>query len=338
MTKTVLIIWNGPPTGTSANLFRALSVFLAERFDVLESANTLTDGGPLAKLAHHIRCNARRLGALRRCDTVVVHSYAALSLPTVILARLLNRKVIVMHWDVYPTSIDGKRLGGRLRRLFDKIEWLTTRIATTIVIPSEDFRPFVHHRNLVVMPLWPSLPLGQSPARAARPPSAGPIRLAFAGQAGPTRGLADTFNALAAHRDTQFEVHLFGVAAVPYDQLKPAPNLRVIARGRVDREQLTAEFDAMDFGLISLNPHLDQPGFPSKVFDYVAADLPVVYFGRTLEAFVSLLERTGVGVRIEPTPVDWTMLRSDATARWARAKSSFEAETRLEWSRIEKIL
>lgn len=338
MTKTVLIIWNGPPTGTSANLFRALSAFLAKRFEVLESANTLKDGGPLTKLANHIQCNARHLGALRRCDTVVVHSYAALSFPTIVMARLLTRKVIVIHWDVYPTSIDAKRVGGRLRRIFDKIEWLTTRIATTIVIPSEDFRPFITHRNLVVMPLWPSLPLDQSPARTARSLSAGPIRLAFAGQTGPTRGLADTFNVLAAHRDTQFEVHLFGVATVSDDHLKLAPNLRVIARGRLDREQLATEFSAMDFGLISLNPHLDQPGFPSKVFDYVAADLPVVYFGRPLNAFVSLLERTGVGVRIERKPVDWAVLRSDAAARWSQAKLAFEAETRLEWSRIEKIL
>ena len=338
MTRSILIVWNGPPNGTSANLFQVLGNFLAERFDVYESSNSVVEGGPTAKFANFIKCNVQRIGKLLRSDILVVHSYSALSLPTMVLARGLNRKVIVMHWDVYPTSIDGKRLRGGFRRVVDWIEWIATRLATTVVVPTDDFRPFVHHRNIVVIPLWPSTPnIPPDTCIAQREPEES-IRIAFTGQDGPTRGLADAFETLAEHGDTQFEVHIFGSSSSISDRYKPAPNMRLIDRGKLDRGRLLSELRSMDFGLISLNPRLDQPGFPSKVFDYVAADLPVIYFGRPLSAFVALLERTGVGMKLGQQPLDWVMLRKEFRARWACAKPAFEAETRLEWSKVEKIL
>ena len=61
---------------------------------------------------------------------------------------------------------------------------------------------------------------------------------------------------------------------------------------------LKAELLKSDAGLICLSPDLDTPGFPSKIFDYVKAGLPSLYFGPSLEAYISILETSGVGINV----------------------------------------
>jgi hypothetical protein len=332
--RRILVVWSGPETGTSANLFKALSKLLSERHEVREGPNDTVTGSKARRRLHMIKREVYRWPLLLRSDTIILHSYVALAFPSVILAWLLRRRIVVMHWDVYPITINGQRLGGDGRAFFDRIEQICVHMATRVVLPTEDFLPFVEHSDFRYLPLWPSLP-STVVNRSAREP-AEPIRLAFVGQTNLTRGLPETITRLKQEAHAQFELHIFSANPPDLEWATLAPNVRVINRAYLAREELTTALAEMDFGLISLHPGLGQPGFPSKVFDYVAAGLPVVYSGRSLPAFEALLERTGVGISLGESSVDWLSAREKAASGILQAARAFELETCLTHESIER--
>ena len=209
------------------------------------------------------------------------------------------------------------------------------KLASRVVIPSEDFTHFVSHLGLRVMPLWPSLPLGLTKPRPQRV-AGQPIRLAFVGQAGLTRGLPEAIKRLAQQAPTQFELHIFSQNPPEPEWSGLAPNVAVIGRGYLSRDALLAALDDMDFGLISLHPGMGQPGFPSKIFDYVAVGLPIVYTGRPLPAFEALIERTGVGISLRDVAIDWEAVSQRMTTAMPDSVRAFGAETELTIEKLER--
>lgn len=333
----IVVIWSGPSNGTSANLFRELVKVLEIRHIVHTAPNGTVHGSRVKKILNHIVCDLRRWPKVLSSDTIILHSYSALSLPTVLLARLLIKRIVVIQWDTYPITIDGQTLGGFFRKTFDRLELFLVGISTRIVIPSEDFRAFVRHHDISVMPLWPSVPLGRVSGYAV-PAEGQPIRLAFVGQAGLTRGLPHAIARLGRESSAFFELHIFSPKPPEQGLSDIAPNLRVVPRGYIGRSELLAALDELDFGLISLHPGMGQPGFPSKTFDYVAAGLPVIYTGRPLPAFTALLERTGVGFALGEAAVDWPATMRKIRLGMPQAVRAFAAETELDAETLEKVI
>lgn len=335
--RRILVVWSGPISGTSANLFRALSDKLGEFHHVVTAPNDSVTGGALHKLANTFWCNARRTPKIIWADTIIVHSYAALSLPSILLARGLGRKVVVIHWDAYPITVAGQPLGGRLRALFDRIEKYTVGLATRVIIPSEDFRPFVQHRDLRVLPLWPSTTIREKEERPAKMTDA-PVRLAFTGQAGLTRGLRHAIVRLSQEAPQKFELNIYGPTRAEAEWSCLARNVEVVDHGNLSQDELSAELVSMDFGLISLHPDLGQPGFPSKVFDYVAAGLPVIYAGRSLPGFCEILETSGIGMALTNQAVDWTRTTLTMHENFASSLSDFLLQTSLSADKLKQIV
>jgi hypothetical protein len=333
----ILVIWSGPSNGTSANLFKELVKGLQTRHIVHTAPNGTVPGSRAKKILNHILCDLRRWPKVFSSDTVILHSYSALSLPTVLLARLLNRRIVVIQWDTYPITVDGKTLGGFYRKTFDRLELFLVGISTRIVIPSEDFRAFVRHHDMSVMPLWPSVPLGRVSVRAV-PAEGQQIRLAFVGQAGLTRGLPQAVARLGRETSARLELHIFSPKPPEEGLSDIAPNVRVVPRGYLGRSELLSALEEMDFGLISLHPGMGQPGFPSKTFDYVAAGLPVVYTGRPLPAFAALLERTGVGFALGGAAVDWPTTLQKTKSSMPEAVRAFAAETELNPETLDRVI
>lgn len=331
--EKVLLVWNGSIEGTSGQLFRALSDFLGERHSIKISNNKVCNGGFLRKLYTNILSNIGRIRSIFWCTTIIVHSYAALSLPSIMLAWLIQRKIVVFHWDIYPVICSGKRLGGRKRQIFDWLEGLTCRFATSVVIPSQDFRPFVDHQKVIVIPLWPSDSNLTDTTTYKRVKVSHSIKVVFTGQFGLTRGLREAILLLGTAFDTQVELHIFGPSP-PQDELKVlSPNVSVTFRGHESPSTLQNKIRNFDFGLVSLNPSMETPGFPSKVFEYVKADLPVIYTGPALPAFEELLTSTGVGVTLRDTEVIQVL----QPRSWQIAKAKFYSRTSLNWVDLEKI-
>lgn len=290
--KSALIVWSGADTGTSANLFKALEKALSQHIKTVTSSNPLIKGNPLAKLLVNVRANIARIPLILRSDCLIVHSYASLSFISIIAARLARKRVYVFNWDVYPTTINGVGASGFFRKLADKIEPMAVKLATHVVIPTSDFLPFVAHSNLAEMSLWPSIE--QRPFKG--PQGTNVLKVAFAGQIHRTRGLPEAISAISAISRHRVEFHIFSSGQKLTDEETAGlQHSDLIYYDYMPRESLQEKLGEMNFGLISLHPKFDQPGYPSKVFDYIAANLPVLYFGRPLPAFTKVIEDAGVG-------------------------------------------
>jgi hypothetical protein len=94
----------------------------------------------------------------------------------------------------------------------------------------------------------------------------------------------------------------------------------------------------MHFGLVSLNPLMDQPGFPSKTFDYLASGLPVLYFGRALPAYTSAIEKFGIGVDITHAKhIDLKSMHEEIHSHFEIGRRTYIAHVELKWGSIAEI-
>lgn len=331
--KRAVIIWSGPENGTSANLFKALESELSKFIVTVESPTPLSGGGTLAKLITNVRANLARLPAISGADCIVVHSYASLSMLSIVAARILGKKVFVFNWDVYPTTISGIRRGGLLRRIADELEGLALGLATCVIIPSSDFRTYVTHRNLVELPLWPSLAV--QPFEGAK--STDVIKIAFAGQADPTRGLDKAIRHICERSKANLQFHIFSSGhRLPVDPVVDKSRCEIIYYDPMSREMVQKTLANMNFGLISLHPELDQPGYPSKVFDYIAANVPILYFGRPLDAFTDAIEESKIGVVLRGD-VDLNETYRAAMSNWVERRDMFLDLVRLDGNKLRRI-
>jgi hypothetical protein len=332
--KRIFFIWNGPADGTSGRLFNALAKFTASKHCVRVANNITKKYSTVSGLVEELRKKITRVRTIFWCDTLVVHSYAAFSLPEILLARALNRKVVIFQWDIYPTVCNGKSLGGPLRPILDWVEGLASYLASSIVIPSEDFRSFIRHRNVVVMPLWPSAELEETVREPQNPKYNGGVRVVFTGQFGETRGVKQAIVNLGAYLPAPIELNIFGPSK-PVEEFKHiSPNVEVIFHGMVPQQVLVEKIREFDYGLICLNPSLETPGFPSKVFEYVNADIPVIYSGPVLRSFEALVCSTGIGYVMRGPSGEY----SGSSVPWKIAKNLFYCHTSLKWNEVEKIL
>lgn len=331
--QNALIVWSGPDDGTSANLFRALDDELSKHLVTKTSPTPLSGSNGLLKFWGVIWANLSRLPAVFSTDYLVVHSYAALSFPSIIAARAFGKEVVVFSWDVYPTTIQGVGRSGAFRHLADSLEHIALKIATCVVVPTSDFQGFVSHRNLKEVPLWPSLP--SQPFKGAL--DSGVIKIAFTGQIDPSRGLDQAIDWICRKTSGKVEFHVFSSGRrLDGSPRQDRADCEIFYYDRMSRSEVQNALSGMHFGLISLHPQFDQPGYPSKIFDYIAANLPVLYFGRPLPAFTHNLQVSGIGAVIGGSDdLDLAGLYQDIMADWLAKRELFLGRVRLN---SEKVL
>lgn len=334
--KKVVVIFNGSKDSTSGKLFTRLSEFISsyQSCELLSNKNTKMN---FANFLATLITNLLRIRKLHGCDTLILHCYAVFSLPLLFAAVLLKKRVVLFRWDIYPTSIDGVLTNNsKIRTLFDKIENQISKFATVTVVPSDDFRPFVEEKNVKVMPIWPNNDF-VVPVKA-RHPYNNEIKVCFVGQVNDLRGVDSAIEHLLSIYKGKIQLHLFSSDNVPKKLKNMSPlRLEVVQHGFLDALNLKTELLKMHFGLVCLNAKLDQPGFPSKTFEYVSVGLSVLYFGRDLPAYTSLLEQSRLGINI--TYMDSLSLdeiyNSDSPAASVR---SFLEKTELSWDSVNEII
>lgn len=333
--KSAVIVWSGADTGTSANLFKALEKALAKHIQTRACSNPLVGGSMLAKAFGNLRSNVSRIPLVLKSDCVIVHSYASLSLISMLAARLARRDVYVFNWDVYPTTINGEGRKGVFRRLADKLEPFAIRLATHVVVPTKDFLPFVSHPNLIELPLWPSL----EPKPFQGSNSTDVVKVAFAGQIDPSRGLPQAIKAICRMTEKRVEFHVFSSGAeLPSQEMTDVSgNYEIVYYPSMSRSEMQDKLTSMNFGLISLHPKFDQPGYPSKVFDYIAANLPVLYFGRPLPSFTKEIEDAGVGVVLDGASADLAHLYAELIDSWETKRDQYLGRVSLNDDKLSSI-
>ena len=336
--KKILLITLGRKGDTSHNMFVALGDFLLKKYECRRTLINLSRGSASRNILALLGYSIGGLKDVLWADTVVVHVAAAPSILLVAAARLLMRKVVIFQWDVYPTTINGVRHKDRLpHRILYKAEGVCLSLANLIVIPSEDFRGYVDGRKLAVMPLWPQSGLRLDPI-LPKPIEDNTIRIAFAGQINELRGLAECVAHLESSSSNSIVLNIFSASELPLAFFSTLSSVRVQHHGLLPREELQQRLAGMHFGLVSLNPLLDQPGFPSKTFDYLASGLPILYFGRPLPAYTSVIERFSVGVDITHRKnVDLKSMHDDIHSRFEIGRRNYIDYTELKWRQIAEI-
>lgn len=334
--KRILLIYNGTPNSTSGQLFTALKSFLEQRHDCVIAANP-SPGKSVAKILRSLMSNFARMRSVIRSDVMILHTSALVSLPNLIFARLIGKRVVLFQWDIYPSTFANEIVSqSRWRTIIDVIEDTISRLASVIVIPSSDFQPFVRKHDTIAMPIWPSKSR-QEQSREPLPTDR-PIRICFIGQINRIRALLLSLRHIRRVSSAPLELHVYSQDALP-EGLDALENLQIIHQGHIEPNELARQLETMHFGLISLHPLLDQPGFPSKVFDYAAAGLPILYFGRSLPAFEALFEEAGLGINVtDQTAVDLQAEYQRIAENMEGARAVFDAKTALSWDKIDEIL
>lgn len=289
-----LLVANGSAGQGTGRLLSRLSTELVARGHLATTRFRSIPSGLVAKLRFAVP-PVGLWGALLRADVLAVHTSVALNLPLIVAARVLRRQVVVFAWDVYPGSLPR---GGRARTVaywvLRHLERAGLRLATCLVVPSGDYKPWFRAEKVVVARIWPSQPPLESSAREGVAVQ-GRLTVAFAGQINTTRGLDAALAILRKRVPDSTDI-----AVRVYSSEEPGPGLipdglRVEYRGYLTPEHLAEELQNVDFGLVCLQEDFQFPAYPSKLVNYVANGLPVLYFGPAMPELEEDLQRFSIG-------------------------------------------
>lgn len=340
----ILLLTNGREGQTTAILFRALARKLSERHSV-DLRLRPPPPGVLGLLRRMLLPSRDQIRAVRDCDVLILHTAVAFRLVDGLIARLLGKRILVFYWDVYPDSMshsDSPRTS-LLTTAFGFAERAVLRRADAILIPIEDYRlhPAVAAlRKVSVFPMWPTSETVLPPRQ--RTEGSGATRIAFSGQVNKIRDLDSACQLLCRRFEGPLELHIYSTDRFEPDaatrSLIPG-RLSIIHHGFLPEDELAVELNSMDAGLISLAPDFPLPAFPSKLFAYVQAGVPVVYHGPQNRGIKALLAQSGVGFPLADTEAGSANEHLIAIARDYEARRlRFIDAVRLEWHRLAEIL
>lgn len=237
--------------------------------------------------------------AVRSSRIVILHSSLLLSFVIAIFAKLNGKIIMALLWDAYPVIIDSKRYDNRLlRRFFDMIENWVLKNTHYKIVPSDDFLAHKPFRNAKSMPIWSNnfAPLAQIKTNNSKESLDDEyVRILFAGQVNITRGLVQAISKLRQLFGSNFTLIIASPSAIPTDISNMA---NIEETGFLAHEALAKIAARCDCGLVSIHPDFETPAFPSKSFDYLAWNLPILYFGKALPHYGAILENSGAGLDI----------------------------------------
>jgi len=292
--KKILLIGNNrSKTSLSYDLISQLSNEFSKKYETntyhLDKINS-----KYFYLLNYFFFSKSLLKLIKYCDIIIYHSPVFFHFTSFIFAKILGKKIVVLVWDTYPVTISGQRFSkGITRRLADFLELRLIRMAALRVVPSEDFLDNPGLQDAKAARFWARPKNLKSPKRDRG--TGETVRLAFAGQINETRGFEQCLAHLDQRSTIPVEVHVYSHDSVDFiDTAK----IKVIRRGIIPRLNLLEVLGEFDYGIVCLNKNFDNSGFPSKTFDYIAAGLPVIYYGKNLEHFISILKRSGIGIDI----------------------------------------
>lgn len=233
-------------------------------------------------------------------DYIFVHVCVAPLFLALFYCKITQKNTYLFAWDIYPNTIKGVYIAKGIALLGQFLESFCSKLVKTIVIPSSDFARFFSATNIKIYPLWtsneqqreclPPCPTYKTPAR---------LNICFAGQINSIRGIEKAVSALLSELPQGFNLHLYGCSRIPDSLQIYTKEVDINCHGFIEKPNLLSCLGSHDFGLVSINEDFDQPGFPSKVSEYVTAGLPSVYIGKKLPAFETFIKQTGIGFSFE---------------------------------------
>ena len=254
-------------------------------------------GNSLSMLSRFLFNNANLiLHIIRfRPDGIFFHVSVAPLFLALLYCKLFRHNTCLFAWDVYPVTMKGLYIAKGISLLGQFIESFCPKLVETVVVPSSDFLDYFPASKLKVYPIWSSNCQHEMPQPSSSGQLSSPLRIGFAGQINAIRGLESAVSTLLSELPCGFYLNLFGCNQIPLSLEAYTKNIEIKCHAYVTKPDLLLSLRSQDFGLASISEDFGQPGFPSKLADYVGAGIPSVYIGKKLPAFDQFLMQTGIG-------------------------------------------
>ncbi len=271
----------------------------------------------------HVFRRAQKSGAQ------ICHFHDPELLPVGVLLRLLGRKVIYdVHEDMPLQILNKPWLSPWLRRPLAQAgaltEWLATRLLFSAVVAATPpiARRFAK-RSTVTVQNFPEIETSENKADA--PPLADRTDCAvYIGVLDANRGILEIVRAIGLSQKAKAKLVLGGKFSGDgfEEECRALPSWpRVEFRGWLDRGQVETALAEAKVGLVTLRPIPNYiESYPTKLFEYMAAGVPVV--ASDFPLWRSIVEGAGCGLLVNPLnpkeiaeAIDWLIDHPEEAAK-----------------------
>ena len=338
---------------------------LAERFGAVtlvvfdgkgnetQGAITTLDLGtpPALRLQRMLSGNLRAFRAVRRDRSQVVHFHDPELIPVSILLRLLGHRVIYdVHEDVPRQVLEKNWLPVWIRRpvslAVEALEWMTGHLFSGVVVTTPTIGVRFPQQKTTLVQNFPLLL--ELVAATPMPYNERPLHVAYVGVVTENRGAREMVQSLALLPEAG-DIRLclagnFWPESLQRD-LETLPGwTRVDFRGWASRPQVADILGQVRAGLVVLHPIKNyQDAFPVKMFEYMAAGLPVI--ASDFPLLRQIVEGAGCGLLVDPLKpqaiadaIQWVLdFPEEACAMGQRGRQA--VENRYNWAaEAEKLI
>jgi glycosyltransferase involved in cell wall biosynthesis len=206
-----------------------------------------------------------------------------LSFLSVLALSIRGKKIILNVSDLWPLAaieLEAIRHESHSHRISLFMERFIYRKATVILGQSEEI--VMHIREIIPGKscfLYRNFPDHQTQFTNTAG-NDGPIKLFYAGLLGVAQGVLEVCEKLILE-NTGIEFHIFGDGAEKNaikNYIEKHPEKNITFHGMLERNHLIAALEKFDVALVPLRTRI-YGSVPSKIFEYGALGLPILYFG-----------------------------------------------------------
>lgn len=273
----------------------------------LEDGYVVCDtGAPFAGRVRRMTLGAVRMyRAVRASRPKIAHFHDPELMPLAFFLKISGCRVIFdVHEDLPKQLHHSASLPVPLRIVatwaYLAFEYLARRFfdACVIVVPSQ--RERFKEPTTVLLANFPSL--AEFPALPNPSPARVPGRFVYAGGITRPRGLLQMVQALGRLPDDRASLHLLGAfnSTTLQSEAQAEPGWKKVNfLGWADRAKIIAELGSASAGLVLLHPTPQyQIAYPVKMFEYMAAGLPVI--ASDFPLWREIVEGAGCGLLVDP--------------------------------------
>ena len=244
---------------------------------------------------------------------MVVHAHDPELFPLALLLKLTGRKAVCdIHEDIAEQVLDKEWIPGYLRGPLSRVlkvaqRWLP-RLADAVILAEDSYlRNLSSAANVAVIRNFPLLP-----SHCKQDYQTDVFRMIYVGDVRKVRGIGEyvAITDRLAKRGVPVELRVVGSFADPVEELEIKTIVqqlglekRVIFLGRRPPEEIPALLEYCDVGLALLHPIGNyRESYPTKMFEYMAAGLPVI--ASRFALWESVLVSNDCGRVVDPRDVE----------------------------------
>lgn len=219
------------------------------------------------------------------------------------MARRHGARFIYHKQDIYPEVLSDRRQRSLLMRVLARIDAMTERRSSAVVVLSEDMAETVSRRHPSPVPIsiinnfdpWPSA--AECPAHASSDVG---ITVAFAGNIGRFQGL-DAVMALVREIDADDGIgfHFFGDGdrSDEIESLAATCGHVTFHGYRAPEEVAAFVRSTADLGVVSVDPGVLRAAYPSKTMTYLRNGCPLLLIAEDSE-IARMVAEAGIGITL----------------------------------------